>query len=1534
MRVTFNMRGMQMKDMLSTSLSNYTEAVKKANAQKSLLNPWEDTSKYVGAYNVLNMIDELTQFSENANSASNWLNNTNAELQELLEALKKARDDYAIAGASDSYDEESRKALAQDVLSLYNQIMDIANASYNGRYIFGGFQTGKPPFTGGTNSVTNVVTKNENGENLSGDAIVKDVFSDMTELKSGKYTAKMVVDNNTGIAKLQLYDEKGNVVIMDSNGSDEAGGSGNKSAVSMTFEYEPGKVINTGRGISFKLPDDLENPTSIVMEFDYKSGSEITYQGDNGYIYTQIGYSQDIAVNMPGSNIFTQSSLILQGSAFNTVNGMAATINSLFSNLDNTNISIGDSIEIAGTDHNGNKVGIASLVSNTNPSLDLASATEKERTLTITYGDKLYKIVVPQKAYSSTDELANAINHELKNAEYIGSIGSLSGMNATIDDYASTVNSQVNSGKFQGEITTEGKNKYKVDLSSEIKISADGDRLNFMSQKTGDNVRIAVTGTDQSLLGFKGATVAAEGKDTTFEIGYDFHTDTINPVETTHKNFDLNGTSYTFFVNGKEITVNKPATQTTTTNITNQILGGVDANNQPNDIELQIAGKTIKIPATEFDGAIAAGTTPQDFLNEKLREYGLGGEAAVTNVIDNGDGTYNFDVSTTTPTKKDIEYAFDEALRKAGFDFGVGVSLDLNPNDPANLGNYDITFSLQNYNMDRDTTLTTTAYDRTTIPPTSDMQTAKLDRSRLNDAEEKTLGDYVKFIEDLYGQTVDVSIVDGKLTIADLRSGDSKLTFRTNALNQGISHANDQMTIVGGAYSGKKDDTWNVSVTTTLGQNDQRNISIVIMDKNGNTIYNKVTNDYKGGPIELPNGVTITPDDMEIPNPLDPTKRESTTTFQLDLKAQPGLNFGDVNIKETGKNVNVFRALENLMHALEYNITKNGFGEPSAWKATDLNSTAKPFLDGVFQGNFNDNWKYEILSANQKTDFYLQNEYKTTSGQVQYDAQAYANNPVLKFSVDMFDNKTGKVERKDVEIDLSKANPPITNAESAQEYILKQLNNDPDFVEAGIRFANKDGSIEIQSGSGTKIANFANSATNPAERAFASFVMGFDTVANGTLPDTFTAAFTFRVADPLDPAGSSFKEITIDPVVNENITNITVSASETFALTVNGHTVDIPSEEFMAAADKDAFINEKLKEAGISIDEGATAVTPNPNGTYNFQITAFSSKEDVLAKINAALDDAATGTDGRIKANIAADGSIQFVTSSTDLPVEASVAAGAGNPLGLGLTYDGATGNVAELTVSGVQTPKTDLSELSEDARTLTITYYDENTNEQKEVKVTLDKKEYKSTQEMVEHINEQLTGKGIAAGDLSAVVNSKGEIGFTKTNGNFSSIVVEGDYAGTLGFPKAGDSVSVKVTNAEGGLVQNVTLDTANKSVFVSDGLHLGFDAGTLSATDSFTAAVGSGVENEIDTLDAAVNQVLQAGTLIGTRGQRVESVIKFQETVIKNNEEIKAGYLGATATDIIKLTTDLELSKTAYQSAVSIVTSMMSISILDFLG
>lgn len=1453
MRVTFNMRGMQMKDMLATSLQNYTEAQKKVNAKRDLLTPWQNSTKYVSAYSVQTMVDELTQFGENAENASNWLNNADTELKELLEALKEARDDYAIAGSTGSYDEESRMALAQDVRSLYNQIMDIANASYMGRYIFGGYSTGTPPFSGGSNSVSNVITKNENGQNLSADATVRDVFGDLTELSTGRYRANITVKN--GIASLRLYDEKGNVVIMDSNGSDESGKNGNNSTTYLQFEYEPGKVINTGRGISLKMPDDLENPTSVVIEFDYKSGSEITYRGDNGYIYTQIGYNQDIAINMPGSSIFTQSSLILQSARANTVNGLPATMNTLFSNLDNTNVSIGDSIKVSGTDHNGNVIGTAKLLSASNPSLDLSSASENERTLNIAYGDKLYKIIVPQKPYNTTDELAAAINYELKNAEYLGAIGDLSGTHATMDDYAATVEGELNSGKFPGEINDVARNNYKVDLSSQIKISADGDRLEFSSKKAGDNVRIAVNGGDRNKLGFQNQTIAASGKDTVFELGYDFHTDTIEPIQTTHNNVNLNNTSYTVFVNGEEVTITKPATVVSVSNMTGVSFG-------TSDTTLHINGKEIIVNAVDFNNA----ADKETYVKGLLSAAGLDGEAAITGWVDNLDGTYDFDIETTSPAKKDLEYAFDQALRKAGFDFGVGVRLEGVSNDAADLGIYNVTFNLSNYNMDRDSQLTTTFYDTAVLPPASDMKTAQISKIGLNSAEEKTIGDYVAFLEELYGKAVDVSFDKGKLIMQDLRSGESKLTFRTNIQNQGITHANDQVTIVSGAYTGYRDDTWNITVKTTLGMNDQRNISINIVDKRGGLVYDDVIVDYKGGSIELPNGVTIIPDDMEIPNPLDPALREATASFYIDLKAEPNLSFGDMNIVETGKNVNVFRSLENLIHALEYNITKNGFSEPSSWRASDLQSSAQPFLDGVFRGNFNDNWKYEIQGQSSNVSFYLQNEFKDTSGTVRYNTALGTDTP-LKFSIDILDNKTKTQKRVDVDIDLSKAVPAVTDAKSAQQYILKELNSNPDLTGAGIRFTDNNGKIEIQSGSGTRIANFANSAADAAERAFASYIMGFDTLTNGELESnvTVTAAFTFNVFDPL-------------------------------------------------AADPD-------KVKSITIPAPAA-----PDVSY--------TRSDLLDLINTELALAApAGTDGRIKATIGKDGGIVFSDSRTDEEVEASFESGTYNPLKLALEHD-AAGNMAELLVSGVQSPKTDLSEADEAARTLTVKYTIGNPADEREVKIILDKKAYSSASEIAEAINEQLANAGIAGNDMKASVNSKGEIAFVRLDKTFHTVTVEGDYAGSLGFPGAGDSVDIKVTNGEGALVQNVSLDTANRSVFVSDGLYLGFDAGSLSATDYFTAAIGSGTEEEIDVLDAAVNQVLSAATIIGTRGNRVSSVIKFQETVISSSEEIKAGYLGSTAIDQIKLSTDLKLAETAYQTAMSMTAKMLSISILDFLG
>ena len=1478
MRVTFNMRGMQMKDMLTTSLHNYTEAVKKANAQQTLTSPWEDTNKYIGAFNVQNTIDELTQFSENASSAKNWLNTTDAQLKQLIDALKKARNDYAVAGSSDQYDAQARKALAKDVESLYKQILDIANASNMGRFIFGGHTTSTPPFSREQSQAVNVITKNENGESLFGDAVIKDVFTDMTELKSGRYKAEITVDGD--IATLRLFDENGNKVIIDTNGSDESNAKGNNTSTEVTFPYEPGKVINTGRGISFKMPNDLKNTTSVYMEFDYKSGSQVTYKGDNGTINTQIGYTQDITINTPGSNIFTPSGMILQGNKLNTSNGLPLSLNTIFSQIDNMNVGSGDSIKVDGLDHNGNKIGTANVLSPSVPDLDLSTAREKERTLHVAYGEKLYKIVIPRQSYKTMEDLTTAINEEMKRAEYVGTLPKINNTSdvVTPEAYAAFVKNEVNSNKYPGAATEGEKNNLRVDLSSEIRIKPDGSRLGFVSTKSGDNVRIAVTGNDQSMLGFKNQAMASFGKDTTFEVGYDFHVEGATSITTTHTGINTNVDRLSFMINGKEVNVNLPQKNQTTLNLNN-----VDFTNP---FTFEIDG--IKINVTDKDlNELPAQATLNDIrnlLNKKIDEVGLKGQVAIENLALNGGGpAYNITLTNQTPSKKAIEFAIDQALREAGFDHEVGVRLNGSSFDAVNIGQYDITFELTNYNRDRDTKLQSAfARDLAAVPITYDFQTADISKEGLGQHTEKTIGDYVKFLENLYDHSIDVSLKDGKLTIEDLRSGESKLSFRQNAYNQGISHAMDAITNVSGAYTGHRDDTWNFSVTTNLDAANNRNVNIVITDKNGNLIYNETTPNYKGGPIELPRGLVIHPDDMNIPRIENGvTINSGETKFSIDLKAEPALSFGDMNVVQTGKNVNVFTALDNLIHALEHNVSKNGVSEPSAWKDTNLKSSAKPFLDGTFRGNFNDNWNYEIMANKEKNDFFIQNEFKNTTGEIRYNDELKGKD--LSFSIDVFNNETKQQERVDINLNIPTS---VNNEKDLQNFILKELNNNDDLVKHGVRFIEKEGKIEILSGSGTKIANFVNSATNPDNKSAAEFVFGFDRITNKKMEEKFSIPagqdkeLKFHISDPLAPAGQG-----------------------------------------------------RLKEITVTIPD------PGPDAIEMTKEQMIEAINTQLAKANGV---AGGGTDGRVKASIDKNGAIQFTTDK-DIPVTAYIPAGdvdnpANNPLGLQNTL---TGNplVANAFVSkGVQVPKTDLSESEDSARTLKFTYTSGNPAKQATTSITLDKKKYENVQELADAINEKLTAKGVTNNNLKAVVTSDGSIGYVSANNvantRFQSVVVEGDETGTLGYPKAGDSVKVKVTNAKGELVQTMDMNTANKSSFVSDGIYLGFNAGTLNATDNFQAAVGSGVETEIDTLDQALNQVLNAATLVGTRGQRVDSVLKFQETMIKTNQETKAGYLGATPTDVIKLSTDLELSKTAYQSAMSITASMMRISILDFLS
>ncbi len=1451
MRITFNMMSMKYNSSISSSLNGLIEAGDRVNAQQDLLKPEQNASGYVSAYNIQRTIDELNQFKENGETATGWIGNSETVLTDALAKLKQVKADFAVGGANATNDADARAAMAKEVATIMESLMAHANSTYLGRHIFGGFETGTPPFSGSGSSISNISSSALGSTSIE----TKPVYSDMGELASGTYKTKISVVN--GIATVSILDSNGKPVPLDSNGSDEANQKGNSTSNTLSFKYKPGQVVNTGLGFSIQMPDKDITNTEMTVGFDYKAGSEVSYSGDMGSILSQIGYDQNVAMNTPGSDIFMQSFKTLLSTKVLTSNGSIANLATLLSELDGNKFATGDSMNISGTDSQGRPIGAATIVSPINPELNHNNTTDEERTLKVAYGNKMYQVVIPKGDYASAEKLAEAVQEQLKTAEYIGSINVPAEGYDELNDFKNSIEQQIDSGYFTP--ATGDEKKKTVDLSNDVSVTSDGDRLSFYTNKAGDNVQLAISGAEGNSLGFTSGVTVAEGKDTQFDFGTTYNNNGIENVSTTHPNIDFSaGGQFEFFINGKPVSVNLPARGPITTNDVTATTGY----NGTNDFNITIDGKNVNVPAAQLNGKTVA--EQEKIINQKLIDSGFGGSNSVS--LTNTGGVYTVDLnSATAPTKKDIEFELQAALNSAGFNGDISSSLNsVNSSDPNDLGKFDISFAVVNNNMNDSTQINTVYLDNNAVPPTKDMQTDIPNIKQTPGQNNTTMGDYMKFLNDLYGETAKVSLVDGKVQVKDIRSGEnSELTFFQNSTESGLQSNDDNDLVIGGKYSGQGDVTWGVDMTNSVGADGSRTVHISIKDINGLEVYNQSVNNYLGGEITLPSGVTITPNENQFPTP---PETSLTSSFNLDLVDDTKVSFGVMKVTDNGSNDNLFRVLTNLEHALKYNLDKNGFSfakpEGSPWENSSLGSSSMPSFDGTYKGNYNDNWKYEVMQNGSKDDFYIQNESYSSSGKVGFDQNTINNlGNEISFGVNMYDNVTGKSSTVNMDIDLSKANPPLTDAASTSAYIAKELNNNLELKAQGITYAvDSDGKIVMESNSGTKIVSFAENLEplpgGANKNILSDFIMGFE------------------------------------PLKNEPVTTA-------FPLTLT---------------DTDFYIT----------DIGDTA---NPSKKITLPAPAtYATKEELLTAINTELT---ASTAGRVTAAMnETTGALEFSGAGAN-PDDPRVFVNSYGNDELGITTSSDTRT--QVSATSPQNPTISLADKTDEERTLTFNYIDA-AGTQRTKSIMLDKKDYESNEALAQEINRVIALDPDLTG-LDAKINTQGRLAFTTDPATMSGLSVESDHQGTLGFPKAGDQATIKVTSENGGTIQEVTVDTATDSTYIADGLYLSFGKGELNATDYFTIGIGTGIEEQIDYLDQIEKQLLEAVADVGSRLSRTESVTTFHTTVIGASEATKSTYLGSTPQDIAAAMTDQALAKSAYETALRITSSIFDISLLDFL-
>jgi flagellin-like hook-associated protein FlgL len=113
------------------------------SAGKRILAPSDDPMGTIWAQDAHRNLEELEQYQTNVSYAQDWLQQSEATMNSLNDALARAKE-LAEQVSTGTYTSDQREAVAQDVNNLIEQIINIMNVEVGQSYIFAGSANDRP----------------------------------------------------------------------------------------------------------------------------------------------------------------------------------------------------------------------------------------------------------------------------------------------------------------------------------------------------------------------------------------------------------------------------------------------------------------------------------------------------------------------------------------------------------------------------------------------------------------------------------------------------------------------------------------------------------------------------------------------------------------------------------------------------------------------------------------------------------------------------------------------------------------------------------------------------------------------------------------------------------------------------------------------------------------------------------------------------------------------------------------------------------------------------------------------------------------------------------------------------------------------------------------------------------------------------------------------------------------------------------------------------------------------------------------------
>jgi flagellar hook-associated protein 3 FlgL len=145
LRITPGMMHMQLTRNLNRTLTEMSKLQEQMTTGRKINRASDDPVGITYALRYRSELSANEQYQKNVDMALSWLDFNDTVLQQAQDVLKRLKE-LAVQGSNGTNPDVALNNIADEVIQLKEQIVDIANSTLNGKYVFNGEKTDVIPY--------------------------------------------------------------------------------------------------------------------------------------------------------------------------------------------------------------------------------------------------------------------------------------------------------------------------------------------------------------------------------------------------------------------------------------------------------------------------------------------------------------------------------------------------------------------------------------------------------------------------------------------------------------------------------------------------------------------------------------------------------------------------------------------------------------------------------------------------------------------------------------------------------------------------------------------------------------------------------------------------------------------------------------------------------------------------------------------------------------------------------------------------------------------------------------------------------------------------------------------------------------------------------------------------------------------------------------------------------------------------------------------------------------------------------------------